>query len=71
MLTWVRLEIVLILMQGGCMVFSKRTISSEIIFDAPDETPRGRRSRGILFWSVWRQCYCHCNIVARFAPKVP
>jgi hypothetical protein len=34
-LVLVRLEIVLILMQGSCMVCTERTISSEIILDAP------------------------------------
>jgi hypothetical protein len=52
----VYLEIVLVLVQGRCMVCTKRTIGSEIILDAPDGTPRRRESSGILFWSVWRQC---------------
>jgi hypothetical protein len=34
------LEIVLILMQDGCMVFTEHTIGSKIILDAPDGTPR-------------------------------
>ena len=33
-------DIVLILTQDRCTVFVKRTISSEIILDAPDGTPR-------------------------------
>jgi hypothetical protein len=33
-------EIVLILKQDMCTVCSKRTIGLEIIFDAPDGTPR-------------------------------
>ena len=36
----VRLEIVVILTQDGCMVCAERTIGSEIILDAPDGTPR-------------------------------
>ena len=36
-LVLVRLEIVLILTQDGCMVCVERTIGSEIIFDAPEE----------------------------------
>jgi hypothetical protein len=34
------LEIVVILEQDRCMVFTKRSIGSEIVFDAPDGTPR-------------------------------
>jgi hypothetical protein len=34
-LVLVRLEIVLMLMQDSCMVCTERTISSEIILDAP------------------------------------
>ena len=33
-------EIVLILTEDRCMVCVERTIGSEIIFDAPDGTPR-------------------------------
>ena len=33
-------DIVLILTQDRCMVCAKRTISLEIILDAPDGTPR-------------------------------
>ena len=36
----VRLGIVLILTQDLCVVYAERTIGSEIIFDAPDRTPR-------------------------------
>jgi hypothetical protein len=36
----VYLEIVLILKQDRCTVCSERTIGLEIIFDAPDGTPR-------------------------------
>jgi hypothetical protein len=36
----VRFEIVLESVQDRCMVCMKRTIGSEIIFDAPDGTPR-------------------------------
>jgi hypothetical protein len=36
----VRLEIVLILIEDGCTVCVKRTVGSEIILDAQDETPR-------------------------------
>jgi hypothetical protein len=34
------LEIVLILIQDRCTVCAKHTVSSEIILDAPDGTPR-------------------------------
>ena len=36
----VRLEIVLVLVQGRCMVYAKRNIGSEIVSDTPDGTPR-------------------------------
>ena len=37
---FVLLDIELILTQDRCMVCDERTIGSEIILDAPDETPR-------------------------------
>jgi hypothetical protein len=40
MLTSFHLEIVLILIQGRCMVFTERTTGSEIVLDAPDGTPK-------------------------------
>jgi hypothetical protein len=40
MLASVHLEILLILIQDRCTVCAERTIRSEIILDAPDETPR-------------------------------
>jgi hypothetical protein len=36
----VRLEIVLVLVQGRCTVCAEHTIGLEIILDAPDGTPR-------------------------------
>jgi hypothetical protein len=36
----VNLEIVIILTQDRCMVFTEHTIGSEIILHAHDETPR-------------------------------
>jgi hypothetical protein len=33
------LDIALILIQDRCMVWAERTVGSEIILDAPDETP--------------------------------
>jgi hypothetical protein len=39
-LVLVYLEIVLILTEDRCMVYAERTIGSEIVLDAPDETPR-------------------------------
>ena len=36
----IHLEIVLVSVQYRCMVCAKRTICSEIVLDAPDETPR-------------------------------
>jgi hypothetical protein len=40
MLDLVRLVIVLILTQHKSTVCAERTVGSEIIFDAPDSTPR-------------------------------
>jgi hypothetical protein len=40
MLDSVSLQIVLILPQDRCTVFTKCTIGSEIILDVPDGTPR-------------------------------
>jgi hypothetical protein len=34
------LETVLVSVQDRCIVCAKRTLSSEIILDAPDDTPR-------------------------------
>ena len=34
----VRLEMVLVLVQDRCTVCAKRTIGSDIVLDAPDET---------------------------------
>ena len=45
----VRLEIVLILKQDGCVVSAERTIGSKIILDATDGTPRRRGSCGMSF----------------------
>ena len=36
----VRLEIMLVLIYDRCTVCAKRTIGSDIVLDAPDETPR-------------------------------
>jgi hypothetical protein len=36
----VHLEIVLILMQDGCMVYIECTIGSEIVLETPDGIPR-------------------------------
>ena len=36
----VRLEMVLVLTEDRCTVCTKRTISLEIVLDAPDGTPR-------------------------------
>ena len=36
----VHLEMVLVLVQERCTVCAERTISSKIILDAPDRTPR-------------------------------
>jgi hypothetical protein len=36
----IHLEAVLVLVQDWCTVCAKRTIGSEIIFDAPNGTPR-------------------------------
>jgi hypothetical protein len=42
------------LTQDRCMVYAKRTIGSEIVFDAPDGTPMLRGSSGSSFHSIWR-----------------
>jgi hypothetical protein len=39
------------------MLCTDRTISSEIILDTPNGTPRRHGSCGISFRSVWRQCF--------------
>ena len=36
----VRLDIVLVLVKDRCTICAKRTIGSDIIYDAPDGTPR-------------------------------
>jgi hypothetical protein len=36
----VYLEIVLIMTQDRCIVYTERTIGSEIVLDTPDGTPR-------------------------------
>ena len=36
----VRLEMVLVSVQDRCTVCAKHTVSSEIVLDAPDGTPR-------------------------------
>jgi hypothetical protein len=41
----------------SCMVCAKCSIGLEIIFYAPDGTPRSRGTNECLFWSVWRLCY--------------
>jgi hypothetical protein len=43
-LTSFRLDTVLVLVQDRCTVYAKRTISSEIVLDAPDGTPRWQGS---------------------------
>ena len=45
----VRLEIVLVLMEDRCTVCTKRTKGSDIVWDAPNGTPRLRGSCGISF----------------------
>jgi hypothetical protein len=39
-LDYVRLEIVLLLMQDWCSVCVERTVGLEIVLEAPDGTPR-------------------------------
>ena len=39
-LVLVCLEIVLVLVEDRCTIYAECTIGSEIIFDAPDGTPR-------------------------------
>jgi hypothetical protein len=40
--------------QDRCTVCAERTIGSDVILNAPNQTPRGRGSCGISFHSVWR-----------------
>jgi hypothetical protein len=54
MLTSVRLEIALILIQDRCTVCTKHTIGSKIVLDVSDGTPRSRSSCGSSFSFVWR-----------------
>ena len=46
MLVSVYLEIVLSLTQDRCIVCAERSIGSEIVWDAPDGTPR-------VMWVMW------------------
>jgi hypothetical protein len=39
-LVWINLETVLVSVQYRCTVCAKCTIGSEIVLDAPDDTPR-------------------------------
>ena len=48
------LEIVLIMTEDRCTVCVERTISSEIVLDTPDGTPRLRGSSGSDFESIKR-----------------
>jgi hypothetical protein len=48
----VRLEIELLSVQYGCTVCDECTIGSEMVLDAPDDTPRPRGSSASLFESV-------------------
>jgi hypothetical protein len=50
----VPMEMVLLSVQDRCMVYAKCTIGSKIILDAPDGTPRSRRSSGSPFRTTWR-----------------
>ena len=45
----VRMEMVLMLVQGRCMVYAKCTVGSDIVLDAPDGTPSLHGSCGISF----------------------
>jgi hypothetical protein len=45
---------VLVLLQDRCTVYTKRTLDSEIILDAPDGTPRWWISIESLSGSFWR-----------------
>jgi hypothetical protein len=53
-LVLVCLEIELVSVQYGCTVCAEPTIGSEIVLDAPNDSPRSRGSSGSLFESVWR-----------------
>jgi hypothetical protein len=64
-------EIVLILTQDRCTVWAEHTRGSKIILYIPDGATRLDGSCGILFCSVWRQCYYRGKIGARFAPNIP
>ena len=64
-------DIVLISTQDRCTICVERTISSEIVLDAPVGTPRRRGSCGISLLSIWRLCWFRCKIGAWFALDVP
>ena len=70
-LTSFHLETVLVSVQDRCLACARCTIGLQIVLDAPDRTPRLRRSCGISLLSVWRQCWCRCKIGAWFALDVP
>jgi hypothetical protein len=53
-LVLVHLGMVLVLGQDRFMACVKPTIGSEIILDAPDDTPMLRGSSGSSFCSIWR-----------------
>jgi uncharacterized membrane protein len=67
MLTLVRLEIVLIFMQGRCTVCAEHTTGSEIVLDAPDGTIRSCGWCGISLQSIWRQLLVQdrCTVCAK------
>jgi hypothetical protein len=53
-LVLVHLEREFVSVRYVCTVCAEHIIGSEIILDAPDDTPRSRGSSGSLFESVWR-----------------
>ena len=57
------------LTQDRCMVCAECTIGLENIFDTPDGTPMWHGSSGILFRSIWTQCWCGCKVDAWFCAK--
>jgi hypothetical protein len=72
MLVLVCLEIMLVSVQHRCTVCTKHTIGLEIIWDAPDGTPRWRGSSGSSLQSrleiVLISAQDRCMVCAEVAP---
>jgi hypothetical protein len=65
------LDKVLVSVQGRSMVCAKHTIGSEIIFDAPDGTPRYKAQVDARFVSFGDSANLDARQVHDFVPNVP